>query len=323
MVLHLDAGPERHLRIRSRAVDDSGNVETPGAGRTLVVGSGAPAATSLWDGTGVPALVNQNDGQAIGLGVKFRTSIGGQVTGLRFYKGNLDTGTHVGRLWSSTGTVLATATFSGETASGWQQVLLTPPVTISPNTTYVATYHSTAGYYVASESYFTTARVNGPLTALANGTDGPNGVYRYGSANFPDLGYQASNYWADVVFVADVSPPTVTATSPAAGATGVPVGANATATFSEALVPATVNAANVLLRDPAQQLVPAVVTWDAATRTATLNPSADLAYSTAYTAVVKGGAGGVTDIAGNPMAADFSWTFTTDAAPPRTSRPRR
>ena len=89
---------------------------------------------------------------------------------------------------------------------------------------------------------------------------------------------------------------------------------NVTATFSEALTASTVNANTVLLRDPAGATVPAAVTYDAAGQTATLDPTAALAASTTYTATVKGGTAGVKDLAGNALAADDSWTFTTRAA---------
>ena len=309
--------------VRTRAVDDSGNLENAGAGRTVIVGMAPlpPNAVTIWPGTATPTLLNQNDGQPIGLGVKFRTSVPGEIHGFRFYKGNQDTGTHVGRLWSSTGTVLATANFTGETASGWQQVLLAAPLPVAANTTYVATYHSSAGYYVATDNYFTQAVVSGPLTALADGTDGVNGTYRYGISSFPDAGYQRSNYWADVIFAADATAPMVSAVQPPDGATGVLAVANVTATFSELLAPGTVNATTIQLRDPANQVVAAVVTWDPATRTATLNPNANLAFSTTYTAHIAGGPGGVTDAAGIPMAASVSWAFTTQAMPPPDTTP--
>src|SRR5439155_9253308 len=91
------------------------------------VAVGVPFATvsteqSIWGSSGTPQVVNDNDGSAIEVGVKFRASQAGTVTGIRFYKGNLNTGTHVGSLWTSTGTKLASATFTAETASGWQQV---------------------------------------------------------------------------------------------------------------------------------------------------------------------------------------------------------
>ncbi|NEJ47663.1 DUF4082 domain-containing protein, partial [Rhizobium leguminosarum] len=84
--------------IRSRAVDDNINLETPSAGRTVTVTG--PTFTSLFGGA-TPAVVNTNDTAAVELGVKFQSSVAGTVSGIRFYKSSLDTGTHSGSLWSS------------------------------------------------------------------------------------------------------------------------------------------------------------------------------------------------------------------------------
>src|SRR5262249_27222657 len=83
---------------------------------------------TLWPSTTVPDIVDGQDPNAVELGVKFRSDVAGFVTGIRFYKSETNTGTHLGSLWSSTGTRLATATFTGESASGWQQLDFTPPV---------------------------------------------------------------------------------------------------------------------------------------------------------------------------------------------------
>lgn len=105
----------------------------------------------------------------------------------------------------------------------------------------------------------------------------------------------------------DTTPPTVAATSPANGATGVAVGTNVTATFSEPMDSATVPASFTLTAGGAA--VPAAVTYDAATRRATLNPSADLDAGTTYTARLSG----AKDLAGNTVVAE-TWTFTTASA---------
>ena len=127
--------------------------------------------------------------------MKFQASTSGDIVGLRFYKGPSNTGQHVADLWSSSGTLLATATFTNETTSGWQQVNFATPVTITAGTTYIASYH-TAGNYSDDPNLFANAVTNGPLTALASG-----GVYAYGSGNvFPSNSFNASNYWVDVVY---------------------------------------------------------------------------------------------------------------------------
>lgn len=156
--------------------------------------------TSLFSPSDTPSVAADNDVNPVELGMKFVASTSGKITGLRYYKSALDTGTHVGSLWTSTGTLLTSATFNNETASGWQTVLFSQPVTISAGTTYVASYQSN-GRYASTPNYFTTPRTNGFLSAPANGTSGGNGVYAYGTGNeFPNASWNATNYWVDVMF---------------------------------------------------------------------------------------------------------------------------
>jgi len=163
-------------------------------------GSGCPC--TIWSATATPGTLDAGAGGAVELGVKFRADSNGTISGLRFYKSSNNTGTHVGNLWSSSGVLLATATFSNETASGWQQVNFTPAVNITANTVYVASYHTNVSHFSVDLNAFASAGVdNGPLHALANGVSGGNGVYAYSSSSvFPANTYQAANYWVDVVY---------------------------------------------------------------------------------------------------------------------------
>jgi hypothetical protein len=160
------------VTIRSRAVDDSANLETPTPGVTVNSSGSRSCPCTIWDASATPAVE---------LGVKFRTDVAGYVTGIRFYKASTNTGTHVGSLWTTSGTRLANVTFANETASGWQQADFGAPVAVEAGTTYVASYHAPVGRYSTTDGGFTAAGVdNPPLHALANGADGANGVYRYG-----------------------------------------------------------------------------------------------------------------------------------------------
>jgi hypothetical protein len=137
--------------------------------------------------------------------MKFRSDAGGTVSGIRFYKGSPgNNGTHIGLLYTASGTLLAQAAFSNESASGWQTVTFSSPVAIAANTTYIAAYFTTSGY-AASRYFFTSNGVNnGPLHALqTSAAEGGNCVYQYAaSPQFPANSYQDSNYWVDVVFTA-------------------------------------------------------------------------------------------------------------------------
>lgn len=111
----------------------------------------------------------------------------------------------------------------------------------------------------------------------------------------------------------DVSAPRITSAWPVAGSTNASRGVNASAVFSEAMNPATITTATVTLRlgGPTGSLVAATVTYNATNRTVTIDPVARLASRTAYTIVVRSGASGVKDVAGNALATTFTWSFTT------------
>ena len=189
------------LSIQSRAVDDSGNIEAPSTGITLSVSPQA-CPCSIWPGTAVPGNPDAGPYSPVELGVQFRSDSNGYVTGIRFYKSTANTGVHVGNLWSSSGALLATATFTGETSSAWQQVNFSNPVAITSNTVYVASYHTNVGDFSEDQGYFANSGVdNSPLHALANNGGEVNGVYALGATSaFPTNGYNASNFWVDVVF---------------------------------------------------------------------------------------------------------------------------
>ncbi len=258
--------------------------------------------------------------QAVEVGMRFRSDEDGFVTSLRFYKQPSNTGTHVGHLWSGTGQLLAAATYANETASGWQQVDLPNPVPVTKDTTYITSYHAGSGRYAFTPGYFSVGLDRAPMRAPRDGLFGGNGVYRYGASAFPDQTFNATNYWVDATFERTIPPdvrgPTVTDVQPAAGANDVSPATNVTATFDEQIAPTSVTSATFTLRDGDGNAVAADVGYDAQTRVAKLDPQAPLAYSTSYTARLKGGAGGVADVAGNPLAADKTWSFTTSTQPP-------
>jgi hypothetical protein len=206
--------------IKVRATDDSGNVGTPGSGVTVNVG----CSCSLWSGI-TPPDPDSGEPTPIEVGVKFKSDVFGTVNGVRFYKSAANTGTHVGSLWTTSGQRLAQATFSGESASGWQSVTFSSPVPITPGTTYVASYFAPNGHYAGTPNYFyypapfgSTRLDSPPLHAIkANGTTA-NGVYDYAATStFPTSTYNASNYWVDVMFSPSSAPGTVTNVNATAG----------------------------------------------------------------------------------------------------------
>jgi hypothetical protein len=296
------------VTIESRATDDSGNIETPGPGVDVTVN----CPCSLFGNNYTPAVTSANDSASYELGVKFQSAVAGWVAGVRFYKGAGNNGTHTGSLWTSSGTLLATGTFTNESASGWQTMTFINPVQISANTTYVVSYFDPDGHYAFEGDLFDWPLKTPPLTALkASYTDpsGGNGVYNMGGPGFPTGTFSGSSYAVDVIFdtTQPVTPPVVSGVTPADGSSGNPVSTDPTATFSQAVVPNTVS---FTVQDSGGNTVSGSVGFNGADTVATFTPGSPLAAGTTYTATVSG----AQNSSGTPMSGSKSWSFTTSAS---------
>ncbi|MGA2220618.1 MAG: Ig-like domain-containing protein, partial [Verrucomicrobiia bacterium] len=106
----------------------------------------------------------------------------------------------------------------------------------------------------------------------------------------------------------DTTPPTVSSTVPANGASDVSINQTINATFSEDMDPLTISTANFMLTGPGATAVTGTVTYVAAGKIATFTPMSNLAPGTTYTAMITTGA---KDLAGNALAADYVWSFST------------
>ncbi len=209
----LSAGTTYYYRVLATL----GNVDSAYSNVASATTSGTAAtADSIWSNSYVPSE-NANSRGSYEVGVKFTASVAGEVTGVRFYKPTLMGGyIHVGHLWSSTGKLLATATFTNESASGWQQVSFSSPVAVQANTVYVVSFSTGGGYFGITTNFFTHGGVtNGPLQALSNSVSGGDGVYNRAGA-FPNVNGNGMNFWADVAFTPSSSNSnTARASSPA------------------------------------------------------------------------------------------------------------
>lgn len=142
-----------------------------------------------------PALPNYANGGAVEQGVKFKASVAGQVTAMRYWKAASETGTHTGHIWSGAGKLLASVTFTNETASGWQQAVLTVPLSLTAQRPYVVSVNTNT-YGAVTHNALKTSVANGAISTIA---DGKNGVYGP-PGSFPTNSYENSNYFRDVVF---------------------------------------------------------------------------------------------------------------------------
>ena len=138
---------------------------------------------TIFTAASVPATASVNETQPLELGVKFRSDVAGQVTGVRFYKGAGNTGTHTGHLWSAdrdtprvgdlhrgigdglaTGVVRVAGLDPGR--HDLRRVVLRPERWLRR---------------VTAQQFQNAGVDNGPLHALQSGVDGGNGVFKYGA----------------------------------------------------------------------------------------------------------------------------------------------
>jgi hypothetical protein len=159
--------------------------------------------SSLFSSAQTPPLVHLavKDGRAgagpfsYELGVKIEVDSAARLTAIRFYKDSGETGTHVGRVWSSSGALLAQTTFANESASGWQQQALSSPLTLQPGQVYILSININA-FFVDGPSGLAAQITAAPLKSVA---DGQNGVHGPAAGTFPTTSYKSSNYFVDAL----------------------------------------------------------------------------------------------------------------------------
>jgi hypothetical protein len=296
------------VTLESRATDDDANLGAASSGVSVTVN----CPCGLFGASHVPYTTSANDSGAYELGMKFQSTVPGWVDGVRFYKGAGNGGTHTGELWTSSGTLLYTGTFTNETASGWQTLIFSSPVQISANTTYVVSYYDPQGHYSVDEEYFASQVSTPPLIGVKANylTAGQgNGVFNAGGPGFPTQMNDSWSFSVDVIFDTTQPPsfPAVNSATPFAGSSSNPVSTDPTATFSEAVVPSSVS---FTLKDPNGNLVSGATSFNTADTVATFTPASSLAPGTSYTVTVSG----AKDNNGQTMLAPYSYTFTTSTA---------
>jgi len=163
--------------------------------RTPKPAAAATAEVSLWSEGVRPERPADSDTRSVEVGTSFRATQAGAVTGIRFYKHQLNTGRHTGSLWNDRGNLLASVTFQNESGSGWQTARLSSPVPLDAGRWYVVSYHAPAGRYAADPNYFRNKMLtSGVLQARG-------GVYAYGTeARYPTQSWRSASYYADVLF---------------------------------------------------------------------------------------------------------------------------
>ncbi|GFE68211.1 DUF4082 domain-containing protein [Chroococcus sp. FPU101] len=186
------------IRVRADYTDALGSSENIFSEATNPI---AISLQTLFAANQTPSQTTLSDGSSYELGMEFKSVKVGQIQAIRFWKSPNETGTHIGKIWSTSGTLLASVAFENETASGWQEQLLTNPLTIQANTTYIVSVNSN-NRYAATQNGLANVISRGDLRTIA---DGSNGVF--GDSNtLPTQSFRNTNYFRDVVFAVNEAP---------------------------------------------------------------------------------------------------------------------
>ena len=153
---------------------------------------------SFWD-RGATTLSDSGQDQPAELGLRFKSSVAAQLTGVRFFKLHGTNGQHRAKVWSSDGRLLDSIAFRHETPSGWQQVNFEPSIPLHANETYTVSYNAERGHYAFTKHFFDVAVSKAPLEAGIAA-----GVFAYGKSGvWPHQSFENTNYWIDpIVFTA-------------------------------------------------------------------------------------------------------------------------
>jgi Tol biopolymer transport system component len=191
----------------------------------------------------------------------------------------------------------------------------TPPAITGMPSDIVAEATGADGAQVSWTQPTATDLVNGPRTVTCTPASGT--TFALGETTVSCTATDTRSNTATKTFkvtVQDTTAPTVDAVNPVDGVKEVARGSTVTANFSEAVQKATLTSSTVqLFSGNSTRPIKAALSWNPLTdpTSVTLKPSSKLDAKTRYTAKIKGGADGVKDLAGNPLASDFSWSFTT------------
>lgn len=214
-------------------------------------------------------------------------------------------------------TVISTVPVNGATAVPINQALsATFSVAMNPATIDGATFTLAGPGATAIAGVVTYVPAGSVATFTPSANLTPSTLYTatitVGAQNLAGTALASNYVWTFTTAAAVVVvPPTVIATVPLQGATGVPLNQIVSATFSTAMNPATINSTTFTLTGPGATVVPGLVAYAAVGNTLTFTPTANLAASTLYTGTITTGA---QDLAGAGLASDYVWSFTTGAA---------
>ena len=272
-------------------------------------------ATSLTAVMTPASVLSANTSYTIYLSKNIKTSTGTKInSGVNYQEYSFTTGT---------GAAIPPAVTITSPADGASGIALTTAITATFSADIDSTTLTSASFYVnngvtpVNGITYDSATKTATFTPSANLAFSTTYTVTITTAVKDTIGtaMAANKVWSFTTKPPDTTPPTVTSTSPANTATDIAQNAVITATFSEAMAQSTVEAAGSFTMNNG---ITGTVSYNPITWVATFTPSTPLAKSTVYTATISTA---VTDEAGNHLAQNKVWSFTTSGNYPTTTAP--
>lgn len=132
------------------------------------------------------------------LGMKFQVTKTGHIQGIKFWKHELESGEHIGKIWNQDGILLKSVVFINENNQSWQTQMFAVPLLVYPGITYIISVNNNYSYVHGRDSAsLQNSVINKELFSVA---DGNNGTFNVIVGNFPSQSFNNSNYFRDVIF---------------------------------------------------------------------------------------------------------------------------
>ena len=241
-----------YYRVRSHTVKG-----TPGEYSSIALATTSKTFYTMGFDNLTPAVLDVTSTESVNLGMRFKATIDGYITGIRFFAVLNDASLFKGSIWTNQGDLLGECILNFEDIdlnSNWQTIQFANPIHITANREYFVSYYSPSGRFAYTGSYFTQNIVSEYLIALKDETNNHNGYMSYASfSRFPTV-YTGSNYFVDVIFVDSilvplVQPLAIISTVPDNNTLDVNTEADLKIFFNKALNPATVDNYTIQLLD--------------------------------------------------------------------------
>lgn len=143
-----------------------------------------------------PTATNPPAHNGLELGTRVTTSTDGYIVSVKYFRVLGDTSNHIAHVWDAAGTLLATKTFTNETASGWQTAYLSSPIAVAAGNSFTVSTYSSDYWYIPGDNF--------PVASSGSLTEN-GGSYLYSPGGLYPSNSVGGNYSVDLDFYTSIA----------------------------------------------------------------------------------------------------------------------